>query len=76
LQPGRLGHDQVGLLLPHRDVGDVVLQRLELADLAAERLALGHVPQGVFQHAVQDADAERRQHDALVVQRGDCSGVP
>ena len=40
LQPRRLQDDELGLVAPHRDVGDVVLEDLELADLLAERLAL------------------------------------
>ena len=60
---------QLRLLAPHRDVGDVVLQRLELADQLAEGAPLIHVREGVLEHAVDHAEAHGGIHDALAVQR-------
>ena len=69
LQPRRVQDDEARLVPPHRDVGDVVLQDLELADLAAERLSLLHVGERVLEDAVEDAAAEAGEDDPLVVQR-------
>ena len=69
LQPRRVVDHEVGLVAPHRDVGDVVLEDLELADLLAERLALLDERERVLEHAVEDAEAERAEDDPLVVER-------
>ncbi len=52
---------QLGLAAPHRDVGDVVLEDLELADLLAEGLAFLHVLECVLEHAVEDAACTARR---------------
>ena len=57
----RVVDEQLGLASPHRDVGDVVLEDLELADRLAERLALLDERERVLEDAVEDPDAERRR---------------
>ena len=69
--PGGVVGEEFGLLAPHGDVGDVVLQDLEPADLAPEGLALVEVRHGVLEHRVEDAGAQGGNHDALVVERGE-----
>ena len=68
-QQRRAVDHQLGLVAHHRDLGDVVLDRLELADLLAERAALLGVVERVLEHAVEDPAAERADHHALVVER-------
>ncbi len=47
-----------------------MLQALESADDPAERLALLHIIERIFQHAVDDAKAEGADHDPFIVERG------
>ena len=70
LQIRRVMQHEVARLPPNRHVRDVVLQYLEFADDLAERLALFHVIERVFQYAVEHAHAEGRDHDSFVVERG------
>lgn len=57
LQPRR-EDDEAGPATPQRDVGDVVLQDLELTNLASESFSRLHAGERVPQHAVEDAEAE------------------
>src|SRR5262245_27809344 len=68
LQRRRRVGDQLCLLLPHRDVGDVVLQDLHLADRLAEGAALLEIVDRILEHSVDDPGAQRGDHDPLVVQ--------
>src|SRR5690606_9600978 len=51
---GGMVQQQFGGMAPHRDIGNIVLQYLELADDLAEGLALLHVFKCVFEHAIDN----------------------
>ena len=53
----------------HLHLRDPVADRLELADLLAERLALRRVGDRLLDHGAEDPGAHRGDEDALVVQR-------
>lgn len=61
---------QLALALPHRHVGHVVLERLELSDGSPEGPPDFHIVDGVLEHAVEHSQTERGHDDALVVETG------
>ena len=68
LHPSRIIGNEFSLLLPHSDVGNKVLDRLESANRLPEGLTLLRVFNRIFENSINDARTQSCHHDALVIE--------